>query len=96
MADLVRSSQRAPGVDINLNLKVEPSSLAAPQTKNAANFSYAPARQKLANLVADVRRVRDELGVCHFTRAPWLKGFIKAIAIEFIAAAEPFWRSDKS
>jgi len=71
---------------------VEPSSLAALQTKNAANFSYAPARQK--NLVADVRRVRAELGVPLHSRAEWLKALIKAVPIEFIAAAEPFWRPD--
>jgi putative NIF3 family GTP cyclohydrolase 1 type 2 len=27
--------------------------------------------------------------------AEWLKGFIKEVPIEFIAAAEPFWRPDK-
>lgn len=27
--------------------------------------------------------------------ADWLKGFIKEVPIEFIAAAEPFWRPDK-
>jgi len=44
--------------------------------------------------VTDVRWVRAELGVCHFTRAEWLKALIKAVLIEFIAAAEPFWRPD--
>jgi hypothetical protein len=69
-------------------------SQAALQTKNAANFSYAPAEEKLANLVADVRWVRSELGVCHFTRAEWLKVLIKAGLGEVTAAAEPFWRPD--
>ena len=27
--------------------------------------------------------------------AEWLKGFIKEVPVEFIAAAEPFWRPDK-
>ncbi len=27
--------------------------------------------------------------------AEWLKGFVKEVPIEFIAAAEPFWRPDK-
>jgi hypothetical protein len=27
--------------------------------------------------------------------AEWLRGFVKEVPIEFIAAAEPFWRPDK-
>ena len=27
--------------------------------------------------------------------AEWLKEFVKEVPIEFIAAAEPFWRPDK-
>jgi putative NIF3 family GTP cyclohydrolase 1 type 2 len=27
--------------------------------------------------------------------AEWLKGFVKEVPIEFIAAAEPFWHPDK-
>ena len=27
--------------------------------------------------------------------AEWLKGFVNEVPIEFIAAAEPFWRPDK-
>jgi len=33
---------------------------------------------------------------CMVHCAEWLKGFITEVPVEFIAAAEPFWRPDAS
>jgi putative NIF3 family GTP cyclohydrolase 1 type 2 len=56
-----------------------------------AQDTIASGKKKALVVIGHVASEQAGMKYC----AEWLKGFIKEVPIEFIAAAEPFWRPDK-